>query len=522
MAKASINFATAKGGGESEKHMDRDPDHKVTYLLDHDSKNNEYKTYRSASDYLEKAKVAAKEITGRKMQQKAIDNFVQEAVVNLNENHTVDDVKKVFDEFQKEFGGFEVFKIAVHRDEGVFVDTEHDIKDLEYDSKTLTWIKNGLDVTNEVYDYAPNRNIFYNAEDKNWYLDKKFTEQIDTSRLQIKMNYHAHVQFTKFDMSQGRNARSPETKNGKRSHGLTKSDLSRIQDINAQILGMQRGEKFTKTKRMNHYQVKQAHDSKREIKKQVKAKKKDIDKLKDEIRAEMIAEGGHTPDEYKALNDKFKALQKQRKNDELTIKDLKEKVNRWKHEAMNWREAKSYKELYDDIRNENLDLKKQNKTLQSKISVNTTDETVKDVQNDSSLVSELVTHSSTLLKESVHHTRETDQLLNEPKSNEIMAELYNERGREKIVKRGGKYGIGADKVEVVEIDKVDFVEAMAKMKERENNMKALLGKSKYLVDQFRESLLKAKDYLKTLFQKQDHKKNLEASKSNNKDRGIKR
>jgi len=522
MAKASINFATAKGGGESEKHMDRDPDHKVTYLLDHDSKNNEYKTYRSSSDCLGKAKVAAKEITGRKMQQKAIDNFVQEAVVNLNENHTVEDVKKVFDEFQKEFGGFEVFKIAVHRDEGVFVDTEHDIKDLEYDSKTLTWIKDGEDVTNEVYDYAPNRNIFYNAEDKNWYLDKKFTEQIDTNKLQIKMNYHAHVQFTKFDMSQGRNARSAETKNGKRSHGLTKSDLSKIQDINAQILGMQRGEKFTKTKRMNHYQVKQAHDSKREIKKQVKAKKKDIDNLKDEIRAEMIAEGGHTPDEYKALNVKFKALQEQRKNDELTIKDLKAEVNRWKHEAMNWKEAKSYKELYEEIRDENLDLKKQNKTLQANIGVTATEETTKDIKDNSRPVSELIHHSSTLLEESVYHARDTDQLLNGYKANEIMAELYNKKGREKIVKRGGKYGIGADKVEVVEIDKIDFVEAMVKMKERENTIESLLEKGKYLVDQFRESLLKAQGYLKTLFQKQDHKNNPEQTKSNHKNKGMKR
>ena len=34
----------------------------------------------------------------------------------------------------------------------------------------------------------------------------------------------------------------------------------------------------------------------------------------------------------------------------MTIKTLKKEVNEWKHKAMNWRESKSYKELYEEVR----------------------------------------------------------------------------------------------------------------------------------------------------------------------------
>lgn len=376
MAKASINFATAKGGGESEKHMDRDKDHKVSYLLENDSKNNEYKTYRSSQDYLSAAKLAAKEKTGRSMQQKAIDNFIQEAVINLNENHTIQDVEKVFEDLQKEFGGFEVFKIAVHKDEGVFIDTIHDQKDLEYDSKTLTWSKEGVDVTNDVIDHAPGRNIFYNDQDKNWYSDKDLTKEVDTSKFQKHFNYHAHVQFTKFDMSQGRNARGANPK----VHGLGKKDLSRIQDINAKVLGMVRGEKWSKSKRMNHYQIKQAHDSKREAK-LTTIKVKDLDDLKKEIKAEMIKEGGHTPQEYQALNKEIKDLKAKLKIKELSNEQLVKQM---------------------------LDLKK---GKEAKISVNPTPSTTNTVKNDLKPISdELYKELEPQIRQSENNQEEQRQL----------------------------------------------------------------------------------------------------------------
>ncbi len=329
MAKASINIQVASGN--SEKHMDRES--KVTYLLDPDSKKNEYKTFKSSKDFLAAAKVAAKEKTGRSMQKLAEKNFVQEAVLNLEEKHTLDDVKKVFDNLKEEFGGFEVFKIAVHKDEGYFY---HKTEELEY---------------------RPNRDIFFNEKDKKFYLDKNHTKEADLNQFEKRYNYHAHVLFTKFDMTKGKNAR------------LNRSDMRKVQTITAKTLGMERGEEFSKAKRKNHWQLKEAYDIKRDTKKEIKlATKKDLDKIKKEIRAEMVAEGGHTKEDYQALNKQFKELQEQVKAKDLTISDLKKEVNRWKHEAMNWQEAKTYKELYEDTKKENKELKEQNKALEAKIS----------------------------------------------------------------------------------------------------------------------------------------------------------
>jgi hypothetical protein len=342
MAKASINIQVASGN--SEKHMDRES--KTTYLLDPDSKKNEYKTFKSSKDFLSAAKVAAKEKTGRSMQKLAEKNFVQEAVLNLEENHTLDDVKKVFDNLKQEFGGFEVFKIAVHKDEGYFY---HKKEELEY---------------------RPNRDIFFNEKDKKFYLDKNHTKEADLNQFEKRYNYHAHVLFTKFDMTKGKNAR------------LNRSDMRKVQTITAKTLGMERGQEFSKAKRKSHWQLKEAHDIKRDTKKELLAKQKDLDKLKKEIRAEMVAEGGYTKEDYQALNKQFKSLQEQVKAKDLTISDLKKEVNSWKHEAMNWQEAKSYKELYENTKKENLELEEQNKALEAKISVNPTPSTPNTSKSD--------------------------------------------------------------------------------------------------------------------------------------------
>jgi len=223
---SSINIQTAKSNSNS--HMDRQS--KVTYLLEPDCKNNEYQTFKNSSQYLEKCIVATKEITGRKMQQKAKDNFIQEAVVNLESHHTLEDVKNTFDNLKKKFGGFEVFKIAVHKDEGYFY---HKKEELEY---------------------RPNKDIFFNNQDRKFYLDKKFTVPANLNDFEKIYNYHAHITFTKFDLEKGKNCR------------LNKKDMRDMQTIVADSLGMQRGKVNSQAKRMTHYQLKALHDKSRETK----------------------------------------------------------------------------------------------------------------------------------------------------------------------------------------------------------------------------------------------------------------
>jgi hypothetical protein len=241
MSIASINIQSAKS--TSKAHMSRDKNHKITYLLDPDSNGNEYKSFLNYEKYLDAAMLAAKKLTGRKIQQKAIDNFVQEAVLNLENFHTVANVEKVFIELKKEFGGFEIFDIAIHRNEGYFYNFKEDLE------------------------YRPNRDIFFNAQDKNFYLDSKLKNKADLSQFEKRYNFHAHVLFSKFDMTTGKNPR------------LKKSDMSKIQTISANALGMQRGELFSKAKRMSHWQLKKAHDLKRDekkVKNQTLAKQKDL------------------------------------------------------------------------------------------------------------------------------------------------------------------------------------------------------------------------------------------------------
>ena len=71
------------------------------------------------------------------MQTKAIENFLQDAVINLEKHHTIKDVENVFSNLHKRFSGFKVFKIAIHQDEGVFLDTKYDVNELEEFIKPL-------------------------------------------------------------------------------------------------------------------------------------------------------------------------------------------------------------------------------------------------------------------------------------------------------------------------------------------------------------------------------------------------
>ena len=330
MSIASINIQTAKA--TSKAHISRDKNHKITYLLDPDSKKNEYKSFLDSEKYLEAAKVAAKKLTGRKMQQKAIEHFIQEAVLNLENFHTVADVEKVFLELKKEFGGFKVFEIAIHRDEGYFYNLKEELE------------------------YRPQRDIFFNDQDKKFYLDSSFKNEADLNQFEKRYNYHAHVLFSKFDMTTGKNPR------------LKKSDMSKIQTITAKALGMQRGELFSKAKRMSHWQLKKGHDLKRDEKqkeqKKSLAKQKDLKNEISNLRAELQKLGAVRAD-YAKLEQVNKELKKEIQEKNLTVYELRQKMTLWRHEETNWENGKKYKDLYAESNEENQKLKKELETLKN-------------------------------------------------------------------------------------------------------------------------------------------------------------
>lgn len=119
----------------------------------------------------------------QRMQKKA--QVIKESIVNLNANHTMQDVKALTQALYKEFG-LKTLHIAIHRDEGHF--------------NKLTGEK--------------------------------------------QYNYHAHIMFANYDFKTHRSV----------FRKFTKKDLSRMQDLNAQILGMQRGKKNSRA-HINRYQI---------------------------------------------------------------------------------------------------------------------------------------------------------------------------------------------------------------------------------------------------------------------------
>ena len=301
-ATASINFQRAKSN--STKHMTRES--YVSYLLEHGKEFFEYKKYSDIDESLELAKVQSKLLTKRTMQSLAVKNFVQEAVVNIKQNTKIEDIENVFKNLNKKFGGgFKVFDISVHKDEGVFVETELNIDDIKFNQNSKKWLDTeGYDVTDQVTSYAPNKDLFYDEKSKSWYREKEFENKIDTSKFQKYFNLHAHVKFTKFDFNRGKNIR------------LQKSDMQQIQTITAETLKMKRGFQNSKTIRKNHHQLKQETHI-------VKATKEDVQAKYAEERKRLKDSGEATQKDYQELKIKFDEFKIKLKNKELTISDLK-------------------------------------------------------------------------------------------------------------------------------------------------------------------------------------------------------
>lgn len=114
MAESSIHFDKSKPNWE--QHMLRTSDKLPTYLLDPKDrlKENEYQEPTEQDVDLFNAEMAL--LKGRGKRPK-LENCQREAVVNLNENHTMEDVLKVAKLCEKTFG-IKCTCIAIHHDEG--------------------------------------------------------------------------------------------------------------------------------------------------------------------------------------------------------------------------------------------------------------------------------------------------------------------------------------------------------------------------------------------------------------------
>jgi len=227
MAISSINFAKSSGG--SFAHNDRtekEPAYllPVEHRLENECDRSAPEAQKMLEDLFENAKENYQKTYGQKFQTK-FENVHWEAVINLNKEHTIKDVERLVREIEKETG-FTAVQISIHRDEGRI---------------------------NEKTGYPIH-------------------------------NLHAHVNFFTLDPETGqqlyrRSISNSEREKIRKEHGIPdgekipkhltgvmdKAKLSKLQDITAKALGMERGERGSTKVRLGHKQHRAVEQEKEKL-----------------------------------------------------------------------------------------------------------------------------------------------------------------------------------------------------------------------------------------------------------------
>ena len=278
MAKSSINILkNCAGFSHNDRSEKKQPEYflPVEFRKENEFDRNGIEAQKLLDTYIKEAKENYKKETGQKFQGRVL-NF--EAVVNLNQNHTMEDLKKLNENIEKEFG-FRAVQTAIHRDEG--------------------HIKDG-------------RPIY---------------------------NYHAHIVFCNLD------------KNGKTLlKNMTKSDLSKLQDLVSDNLQMERGKPAKETgAKHKHHTVYRAEKEKEHLEnenkslkmeltasvsqceslKQELVKAKELQELNKELR-EQLKEQGAKREDYAKLEALNKELKEKIKSKELTNEQLTKIIDEYK------------------------------------------------------------------------------------------------------------------------------------------------------------------------------------------------
>ena len=264
MAKSSINILkNCAGFSHNDRSEKKQPEYflPVEFRKENEFDRNGIEAQKLLDTYIKEAKENYKKETGQKFQGRVL-NF--EAVVNLNQNHTMEDLKKLNENIEKEFG-FRAVQTAIHRDEG--------------------HIKDG-------------RPIY---------------------------NYHADIVFCNLD------------KNGKTLlKNMTKSDLSKLQDLVSDNLQMERGKPAKETgAKHKHHTVYRAEKEKEHLENENKSlkmelvKAKELQELNKELREEL-KQAAATREDYAKLEALNKDLKEKIKSKELTNEQLTKIIDEYK------------------------------------------------------------------------------------------------------------------------------------------------------------------------------------------------
>lgn len=288
-------FSVQSASVHSSKHNSREE--APRYLIGLESgKSNYYELIVEDEEFVENAKLKYKECVKQNMQKKQIPGLIKETILTLQEYQNENDVKALFEELNKKYGGHFLTEVSVHRDEGHFV--RNDIA------------------------YYPTKNILNKEND--WYIcsdidikkPKKddFDIKVDINEFQKVYNYHAHAKFSMFDMNTGKTARIDK-----------KAMSSRIKFI-SDYLGLEYGpgkDRYV-TKSVN--QIKDEHLAASNEKIRELAKQKDLKLQIAKIREELQKEKA-TRKDYAALEELNRSLKKKISNKQITIDEMQNEID---------------------------------------------------------------------------------------------------------------------------------------------------------------------------------------------------
>ena len=431
MAKASINFAKAAKGGlaHNDRSEDREPDYllPVEYRLQNEVDRSAGEASKMISDLYTEARENYRQKFGQKLQAKS---YTWEAVVNLNKEHTLEDVQRLVKEIEKETG-FTGVQIAIHRDEGR--------------------VERGTPI----------------------------------------YNLHAHITFFTLDRQTGEQLYRKQVTEKQKERGIqpmNRERLSKLQDITAKTLGMERGKRGSKAVRLDHKAYKEA-------KRQELAKVKDLKQEIADLRQELKANGANRED-YARLEAENKQLKEKIKAKDLTIEELKEQIEDLRKDLRrdNAKDEKleQYREIILD-QEERIDaLIEQNKALEAKISPKEGQSMANSSKIDLRTVAELNNGISFPGEEQLKWR--ADRLLSDYGS-ELLLKEFLDKEAEPITK-------GVLKKEVVGF-KITMTQANSlytRLREREQSVRGFIKDAKSVFNSLGKAVDKVKDFFRKLQQ----------------------
>ena len=241
MSTSSIHFQRADYRF-AEKHNSRQTERQPSYLLPEDKRQrNEFVKLADVQTLHEK-QIEYRRLTHARGRAPTLTDSYWEAVVNLNSEHTIDDVRRVAEHIRQKYK-FTPTSIAIHRDEG--------------------------------------------------YVDKVTGE--------VKYNYHAHLTF--YTIANGRSQMRLMTRAKLRDLQTEVADILHmergLQHSQAKRLDHQQ---YRAVKRAEEELETQSKLWKFRYETAPVKTQKELDELKSKIRKEMIEQGGFSAQDYRALN----------------------------------------------------------------------------------------------------------------------------------------------------------------------------------------------------------------------------